>query len=569
MKRVSHLLAVATVCAACTAPSSSTPAPQSLYAPSWAALNETVHGRLFRGTPFAAPCFDGDGAACSALRAGYTDEWTRASAAGAWINTQWETCQATGEQCLLSDGGAGTFSDGSTCEQGSVPDYFIDVRDPGDAAAGFAFARETGLPLVIKNTGHDYKGRSSAPGSLGLWTHNLKNISLEADFVPEGCSEKADGVEKVVIVGAGAQWADGYAFAEENNLTLVGGSDRSVGMAGGWLQGGGHGLLAPAMGLGVDRVLQYRVVTPDGTYRIANLCQNADLFWALRGGGGGTFGVVIEAAILASPRVPLQTVTVVVPAGNKDLSRQLWSVMVANGVQWAEQGWGANAMSNVAVYVNPVLTKEEAAESMAPFIEFGEKLTAAGVEGVKVVLAEVPSWGTFFAAFSTAHVAAVGNSLALASRLINRDNFATSEDQRALVDALLAADDATPGLIILATTPVAFPSAGEDTSVTPLWRESIYHITVVSPWEVNASIEEKQAHYDLASASINNLRRITKHGAYSNEADVNEPEFETSFWGDNYAALLSIKQKYDPEGLLDCWQCVGWKQDDDRFRCYL
>ncbi|KAL1742438.1 hypothetical protein HDZ31DRAFT_43240 [Schizophyllum fasciatum] len=542
------------------------PASGSSQAAYWTALNSTVGGRLFQGAPFAAPCFGENLAAeCAAVRAGYTDEWTRASAPGAYINTQWETCQASGAQCLLGDVGTqgnGSAGGSSSCAQGSVPLYFIDVREPGDVVAGFQFSRDTGVPIVVKNTGHDYKGRSSAPGSLGLWTHNLKNISLEADFVPEGCGE-ADNVEQAVT--AGAQWADGYAFAEKNNITLVGGSDRSVGMAGGWLQGGGHGMLSVSMGLGVDRVLQYRVVTPDGQYRVANRCQNADLFWALRGGGGGTFGVVMEATILASPRVTLQTVTVVIPAGNKELTRRLWSVMVANGVKWAEEGWGANAVS---IYVNPVLDKDAAAKSMVPLVEFGEQLKAEGVDA-KVILSEAPSWGAFFEAFSTAHVAAVGNSLALASRLINRDNFATSENQGALVDALLAADEMSPGLIILATAPIAFPSTGNDTSVTPLWRESVYHVTLISPWEADADVQEKQAHYDRASASIDNLREITKHGAYSNEADVYEPDYQVSFWGDNHAELLRIKQKYDPESLLNCWQCVGWNVDDDRYRCYV
>ncbi|KAL1723573.1 hypothetical protein EV715DRAFT_191128 [Schizophyllum commune] len=541
--------------------------PLSAY---WTALNTTVGGRLFQGTPFAKPCFGDElTAQCASVRAGYTDEWTRASTPGAWINTQWETCQASGAQCLLGDidnvGNGSANGSSASCEQGSVPLYFIDVREPGDAAAGFQFSRDTGVPIVVKNTGHDYKGRSSAPGSLGLWTHNLKNISLEADFVPEGCGE-ADSVGQAVT--AGAQWADGYAFAEENNITLVGGSDRSVGMAGGWLQGGGHGMLSVSMGLGVDRVLQYKVVTPDGTYRTANRCQNEDLFWALRGGGGGTFGVVMEATFLASPRVTLQTVTVIIPAGDKELSRRLWSVMVANGVRWAEEGWGANAVANFAVYVNPKLDKEAAAKSMEPLLNFQKQLESEG-HNATVLLVEAPSWGTFFEAFSTAHVAAVGNSLALASRLINRDNFATSEDQGALVEALLAADEATPGLIILATAPTAFPSTGNETSVTPLWRESVYHVTVVSPWEADADIQEKQAHYARASASIDNLREITKQGAYSNEADVNEPNYQTSFWGDNHAELLSIKHKYDPEGLLNCWQCVGWNPDDARYRCYL
>lgn len=53
----------------------------------------------------------------------------------------------------------------------------IDVRTPGDIQAALAFSRTTAIPLVIHNTGHDYKGRSSAPNSLALWTHNLKEVN--------------------------------------------------------------------------------------------------------------------------------------------------------------------------------------------------------------------------------------------------------------------------------------------------------------------------------------------------------------------------------------------------------
>lgn len=71
-------------------------------------------------------------------------------------------------------------------------------------------------------------------------------------------------------------------------------------------QGGGHSALSPALGLAVDRVLQFKIVTPDGRYRTVNKCQNEDIFFALRGGGGGTFGVVLESTFVASPRVTLQ-----------------------------------------------------------------------------------------------------------------------------------------------------------------------------------------------------------------------------------------------------------------------
>lgn len=107
---------------------------------------------------------------------------------------------------------------------------------------------------------------------------------------------------------AGQDTGSLYTFAEANNITFIGGSARTIGAAGGWLQGGGHSILSNTYGLGVDRVLQFRVVTPDGRFRVANVCQNQDLFWALRGGGGGTFGVVLEAT---SQVVPNKVATIV------------------------------------------------------------------------------------------------------------------------------------------------------------------------------------------------------------------------------------------------------------------
>jgi FAD/FMN-containing dehydrogenase len=68
-----------------------------------------------------------------------------------------------------------------------------------------------------------------------------------------------------------------------------------VSVAGGWAQGGGHSYLSGEYGLGADMVLEYKVIDAKGDLVVANAVTNQDLFWALRGGGGGTFGVVVEA----------------------------------------------------------------------------------------------------------------------------------------------------------------------------------------------------------------------------------------------------------------------------------
>jgi len=107
----------------------------------------------------------------------------------------------------------------------------------------------------------------------------------------------------------------------------------------------------------------------------------------------------------------------------------------------------------------------------------------------------------------------VGTSLAIASRLISKSNFETAQKRQDTVQALISANAATPGLIMLMTAPASVPSNG-GTSVTEAWRSSIYHVTVVAPWDVNATAEQKRQRYRDASASIDNLRRVTPTAAY-------------------------------------------------------
>lgn len=501
------------------------------------------------------------------MEMGYTNDTFRSQYFGAYVNTNWEACQATGSSCLLDYRDPTDITPvlpPNQCSLGSVPNYYIDVRTHEDVAAAFEFSKKTKVPLVIKNTGHDYKGRSSGPNTLALWTHNLKNISYNPEFIPDGCTTPSPGV----TVGAGIQWGEAYPFAEAHNITIVGGSDKGVGVSGGWLQGGGHGALTNTMGMGVDRVLQFKVVTPDGQYRIANACQNQDLFFALRGGGGGTFGVVLESTTLASPPVTLQVVVVTWTNPNSTLTESLWSILVDNAVKWADEGWGGFVAGQSVIYLTPKLNKEQAAESMKPVIDFGGKLKQDGVAGAQLLILEFPTWYTFFNTFANTDSADIGQNLALTSRLIPRTNFNTSSSRTELLSALLNAHSIAPGLRFLVSPPTSFKGDGE-TSITEAWRDSIYHITLVENWLWNATTEEIKGHYQDASRAIDFLRNITPDAAYSNEADVHEPNHEVAFWGSNYAKLLSIKRRYDPDHLLDCWQCVGWNAYSPRFSCYI
>src|SRR6202050_3311218 len=167
-----------------------------------------------------------------------------------------------------------------------------------DIAAALDFGRERGVGLVIKGTGHDYLGRSSAPGSLLIWTHRMREITMHDTFRPAGTD--GPGVP-AISVGAGTRWLEAYQMAARHGRYVQGGGCVSVGAAGGFPQGGGFGSFSRRYGTAAGNVLEAEGVLAAGESVVANEARHADLFWALRGGGGGTFGVVTRLTMRTYP----------------------------------------------------------------------------------------------------------------------------------------------------------------------------------------------------------------------------------------------------------------------------
>src|SRR5262249_45291764 len=137
--------------------------------------------------------------------------------------------------------------------------------------------------------------------SLLVWTHEMRKVTNVDSFVGEGCPASQAGVP-AVTVEAGARWLDAYQEVTGKRRRYVqGGGCTSVGAAGGFLQGGGFGSWSKQYGTAASNMLEARIVTAAGRLRVGNACPSQDLFWALRGGGGGTFGVVTQATLRTHP----------------------------------------------------------------------------------------------------------------------------------------------------------------------------------------------------------------------------------------------------------------------------
>ena len=178
--------------------------------------------------------------------------------------------------------------------------YAVAARRTADVVAAVNFARTHRLRLVVKGGGHSYQGTSNAADSLLVWTRGMSTVTLHDAFVPQGCAGRAAPV-RAVSVGAGALWSQVYdAVTTKGGGYVQGGGCMTVGVAG-LVQSGGFGSFSKAFGLASGNLLEAEVVTADGAVRIANACSEPELFWGLKGGGGGSLGIVTRLTLRVHP----------------------------------------------------------------------------------------------------------------------------------------------------------------------------------------------------------------------------------------------------------------------------
>src|SRR5438309_9977138 len=165
--------------------------------------------------------------------------------------------------------------------------YAVAARNAQDIAAAVNFARDHRLRLVVKGGGHSYQGTSNAPDSLLIWTRHMNDIAMHTAFVPQGC-ERTLRPQPAVTLGAGTMWMQVYdAVTTRGGKYVQGGGCTTTGVAG-LIQSGGFGSFSKHYGLAAGGLLEAEVVTADGKIGVANACTYPELFWGLKGGGGGS-----------------------------------------------------------------------------------------------------------------------------------------------------------------------------------------------------------------------------------------------------------------------------------------
>ncbi|KAF9570159.1 hypothetical protein EC968_002138 [Mortierella alpina] len=537
----------------------------------WSKLNSTVGGRLIATHPAAYECHDPhyDETACNKIREGYYHDWWRPSQPGAYQHANWE---------VQGDEGCLGLNRTAPCHQGNVPLYTVNATSVKDVQRAIHFAAKHHIRLAVRNTGHDFLGRSTAASSLSIWMFFNKQIQFDDNFIPEGAEDDVPGTA-AMILGAGVTWGEAYKAADDHHVLLVGGTDATVGTSGGYCQAGGHSLLSPHFGLCVDNVLQYKVVTADGSFKVANAFQNRDLFWALRGGGGGTFGVVVEATYKTHPAFDniVVTATEVIFTEDKylrDLTRR-WFALLHD---FSQDGWSGVGMvqnrSMTMVYAVPNKDESFARIAMAPFVEYVESLEHAATF---TTVHTFPSlWAAYVATEGNPlvrYIKTAGANVRLSSRLMPHEHFETVDRSNELADAVVDAfmtnrlrrDHHASFEVQSVAGGAVMKGTSAETSVQPAWRKALVNVIFMAKWDNELPYDKRQSIARRMTSSTDILRDLAPgSGAYFNEADPDEPDWQTAFFGSNYPRLKAIKDEVDPKGLFACHKCVGsedWTED--------
>lgn len=133
------------------------------------------------------------------------------------------------------------------------------------------FARSNNLRLVIKNTGHDFNGRSAGAGALSIWTHSFKDVEFYESYKTSNYSGPA------LKIGAAIENKELYAAAETYGVTAVGGLCSTVGAGGGYIAGGGHSPMSSLVGMGADQVRTQHSFTSFCTLKVVCLINTPPL----------------------------------------------------------------------------------------------------------------------------------------------------------------------------------------------------------------------------------------------------------------------------------------------------
>lgn len=426
---------------------------------------------------------------------------------------------------------------------------------PLDVQLCLAFTRRFDLPLACRAGGHSYGGYSTTSG-LVVDVTRMKDVSVDV----------ATGT---ATVGAGARLIDVYAALAPHGLIVPAGSCPTVGVAG-LTQGGGLGVLGRKFGLTCDNLLSAQVIAADGRLLTCDAGQESDLFWALRGGGGGNFGVVTSLTFRAHPIDTVALCTVDWPwEGAVDVVQawqhwapqapdELWS----NCLLLASTDKPALPVVRVnGVYVGAAAALQPLVSALIDQIGLSPSSTyISDVTLLEAMLIEANCGGLTVAECHLPSQDPHGQLL--------RDTFGAKSDYfdhvlpeqgiASMVNSLAsrqASRELGAGIIALDA------SGGAINRVDPaatafVHRNSLFSVQYFANWNATDSLAVVEANQQWLADTWQLMRPYASGAAYQNYLDPDLVDWQNAYYGSNLPRLEQIKAAYDPLDLFHFDQSI-------------
>ncbi|GAA4719183.1 FAD-binding oxidoreductase [Nocardioides conyzicola] len=409
---------------------------------------------------------------------------------------------------------------------GQRPLAVLTVASAQDVATGLAFAQEHGLPLAIRSGGHSYPGWSGggSPRALVLDCRSLSDV-------------RVDGA--TATIGAGATLAPVYDRIGGAGRAIAGGSCATVGV-GGLTLGGGVGVLTRAMGLTCDAVRSMEVVTADGRVRTASADEEPDLYWALRGGGGGHLGVVtsFEFDTVAAPTVstvylewPFAAAAKVIDAWQDwapTADARLWSTLKALG---GEAHPGEPTLLLSGTWVGPTGSFDAQLAGLLDHVP-APSVRSTHTRSYRDQMAAFAGSGAREAFAATSHVA---------YDALDHRGIADLLDQ---VQGAQASGIKEAGVSMDALGGKVRELAPDDTAFV--------HRQALATVQYTATFPPGRA--TTADAYVHGFRAAMLphwgHHAYVNYADPTITDYRAAYFGSNADRLAQARTAYDPDGFF-------------------
>ena len=419
------------------------------------------------------------------------------------------------------------------------PQAVVLCETAADVAETVAVARRLGLEAVARSGGHCFAGRSSTRGIV-IDLSEMRSVSV---------------VDGIATVGAGAQLGDVYEHLELLGLTIAAGACPSVGIAGLTL-GGGLGILGRTYGLTSDQLVEAEVVLADGRVVECDEHRHAELFWALRGAGGGQFGVVTRFAFRT------------VPAADVTCFALAWPFSQAAVVIDAWQGWAPDAADELAasLLVNAFADRAEPVVTLFGAMIGAETTTATTLDEL-VARTGAPASETLA---QMSHGAAKRYLAEHAPGVEAQDGAPAGEPARPTMlsksaffrehlppEAIAAlVETFTAGRALSQARELDFTPWGGAYNRTPpdatafvhrSERFLLKHAVVLEP---EASRGELDAGRDWLAGSWASVQRWSSGGVFPNFPDPDLVDWASAYHGANYDRLTRIKATYDPDNVF-------------------